>query len=395
MTTLLQNPAYASRAVLEAIESANLDRKPENWSSTLDAFTETEVRQELLRPAHFTLPRLLTLMSPAADHCLEDLARAAQRRTRQRFGNAVSLFSPLYVSNFCVNKCRYCGFNSGHPHRRKRLTVDAAVREARTIHGEGFRDILLVSGEDREHIDVRYLAELARRLRAENMFSTVNVEIYIQSEEDYKTLFESGVDGVTIFQETYEKDSYASWHPGGPKAVYADRICASEAAAKAGMRKIGLGVLLGLEDWRFDTAAMAVHADAIAKNFWRARTSFSFPRIRPSESGHEGEFPCAVTDRNLAQMIFALRLCFPDSGVTLSTRELPSFRDNMIPLGVTQISAGSKTTPGGYAKPEEGEPEATEQFAVSDGRSAAEMAEVLRALGLDPVWKDWDSTFVA
>ena len=396
MSGVLSNPVYDARAVLDAIEAAGFDHKPADWSSRLDLVDEADVRRELSRPAHFELRRLLTLMSPAANRCLEDLAAASLKVTRQRFGNAISLFAPLYVSNYCVNKCRYCGFNSGHPHRRKRLSLDDAMREAEVIHGEGFRDILLVSGEDREHIDVPYLAELARRLRAKNMFSTVGIEIYIQSEEGYRALFEAGVDGVTIFQETYEKNSYASWHPGGPKAVYADRICASEAAARAGMRKIGLGVLLGLEDWRFDTAAMAVHADAVAKNYWRARTSFSFPRIRPSESGHEGDFPFVVSDRNLAHMIFALRLCFPDSGVTLSTRELPAFRDNMIPLGVTQISAGSKTNPGGYAgEGGDGGEVATEQFAVSDERSAAEMAEVLRSLGLDPVWKDWDSTFVA
>ena len=386
------NAIYEARHVLDAIETAGLDRKPSDWAARLDAFDEEDVRVELGRAPRFELRRLLTLMSPAASRMLEELALAGHRLTRRRFGNAISLFAPLYVSNYCINRCRYCGFNSGHAHRRKRLSLDEAVREAEVIHSEGFRDILLVSGEDRDHIDVAYLSELSRRLRASNMFATVGIEIYIQSEENYRRLCEAGIDGVTIFQETYERDSYASWHPGGPKAIYADRICASEAAARAGMRRIGLGVLLGLEDWRFDTAAMAVHADAIARNYWRARTSFSFPRIRPSESGHEGDFPFIVSDRDLTQMILALRLCFPDSGITLSTRELPALRDNLIPLGVTQISAGSKTTPGGYVEKCAGD--ATEQFAVSDERSAGEMAGVLRGLGYDPVWKDWDASFV-
>ncbi len=378
--------------ILAALEATGFDHKPADWTARLGRFSEADVLRELSLPARFGIPRLLALLSPAADARLESLAAAAQRLTRRRFGNAVSLFAPLYVSNYCVNRCRYCGFNAARPHRRKRLSLDDALAEAGILHAEGFRDILLVSGEDREHITPAYLAALARRLRGGNLFASVSVETCIQTEEGYRELFAAGVDGVTLFQETYERDAYASWHPGGPKAVYADRVRASEAAARAGMRKIGLGVLLGLEDWRFDAAAMAVHADALARAHWRARTAFSFPRIRPSESGHAGAFPFAVTDRNLAQMIFALRLCFPDSGVTLSTRELPAFRDNMIPLGVTQISAGSKTNPGGYGDAPGG---ATEQFAVSDGRSAAAMAAVLRGLGLDPVWKDWDSSFVA
>lgn len=386
------NPTYSHRHVLDALEEAGLTRKPADWSARLDAVGEDEVRTELTRPPHFSLNRLLTLASPAGARLLEDLAVAAHRLTRQRFGNAVSLFAPLYVSNFCINRCRYCGFNAGHPHRRKRLDVSEALSEAKVIASEGFRDILLVSGEDREFIDTQYLCELAGELRRDNLFSTVSIEIYIQSEENYGRMFAAGIDGVTIFQETYEADSYAGWHPAGPKAVHADRICASEAAAAAGMRRIGLGVLLGLEDWRFDAAAMAVHADAIAKNYWRARTSFSFPRIRPAESGHVGDFPHLVSDRDLTHMMVALRLCFPDSGMTLSTRELPALRDNLIPLGVTQISAGSKTNPGGYGE-KDCEATATEQFEVSDERSAFEMAGVLRRLGYDPVWKDWDAGF--
>lgn len=385
---------YEGRCVLDALEAAGLTRKPSHWAARLDAVSGRDVLDELSRPPRFELSRLITLMSPAASRNIEDLAVAGQRLTRQRFGNAIALFAPLYVSNYCINRCRYCGFNAGHPHRRRCLSLDEAFREAEVIASEGFREILLVSGEDRDNIDVDYLAHLSERLRQNNMFSTVGIEIYIQSEENYRRLFDAGVDGVTIFQETYEQDSYASWHPGGPKAIYADRICASEAAARAGMRRIGLGVLLGLEDWRFDAAAMAVHADAIAKNYWRSRTSFSFPRIRPSESGHSGDFPYLVSDRDLVQMLLALRLCFPDSAMTLSTRETPWLRDHLIPLGVTQISAGSKTNPGGYAEDAAAQT-ATEQFAVSDERSAGEMAEVLRRLGYDPVWKDWDASFAS
>lgn len=390
-TADLLEAGYTSRLVLDALEEAGMTRKPADWDERLRAITDAEVLDELNRPARFEMRRLLALLSPAAASRIEELAQAAHRLTRQRFGNAVSLFAPLYVSNYCVNHCRYCGFNSGHPHRRKRLSMEEAVAEAAVIASEGFRDILLVSGEDARHIDVDYLCRLADNLRRGGLFSTIGIEIYIQSEANYRSLFEAGIDGVTIFQETYERDAYASWHPGGPKAVYANRICASEAAARAGMRRIGLGVLLGLEDWRFDAAAMAVHANALSDHYWRSRTSFSFPRIRPSESGMS-EFPHLLSDADFVQMLLALRLCFPDSGLTLSTRESPRLRDHLIPLGVTQISAGSKTNPGGYGAEQGGE-SATEQFAVSDERSAAEMAAVLRRLGYDPVWKDWDAGF--
>lgn len=383
---------YSVRHVFSALEEAGMTHKPRDWNERLAAIGEGEVLRELTRPARFDLHRLMALVSPAAADLLEDLAVAAYRLTRQRFGNAISLFAPLYVSNYCVNHCRYCGFNAGQPHRRLRLDLDEAMREADIIASEGFRDILLVSGEDAGCIDVEYLSALTRRLRGGGKFANVSVEIYIQSEENYRRLFEAGIDGVTIFQETYEADSYAWWHPAGPKAIFANRILASEAAARAGMRRIGLGVLLGLEDWRFDAMAMAVHADAIARNYWRARTSFSFPRIRPSESGHGDEFPFLVSDAALVQMILALRLCFPDSGMTLSTRETAKLRDHLIPLGITQISAGSKTNPGGYGGDENGT-SATEQFVVSDERTAGEMAELLVAMGFDPVWKDWDGGF--
>lgn len=387
-TAETETGVYRNHKVLDALEAEGFTSKPKDWEARLDAVTRNEVREEIAKPARFGVERLVRLLSPAADELIEELAQAAVRLTRQRFGNAVSLFAPLYLSNYCVNQCKYCGFNSGRPHRRRRLSLEEALNEARIIHSEGFREILLVSGEDRQGVSVEFMCEVAKALRERGDFSSVSIEVYVQTEEGYRRLFESGVDGVTIFQETYEKSAYGFWHPSGPKSVYENRILASEAAAAAGMRKIGLGVLLGLEDWRFDAVAMGVHAETLAKNYWRARTSFSFPRIRPSESGHGEEFPCLVTDRNFTHLMMALRLCFPDSGMTLSTRELPELRNSLIPLGVTQISAGSKTDPGGY-----GGGGATEQFEVSDGRTAGEMADVLRGLGFDPVWKDWDSGF--
>jgi 2-iminoacetate synthase len=373
--------------ILEALEAAGLVGKPAGLAERLAAIAPARVEDELSRPPAFSLGRLLALSSPAAAARLEDLARASQRLTRRRFGNAISLFAPLYLSNHCVNRCRYCGFNAGHPHRRRRLSLEEAMAEAAIIASEGFRDILLVSGEDVDHVNVDYLSRLAGWLLREGGFASVGMEVSIQSEDDYRRLFAAGIDGVTIFQETYDRESYAAWHPAGPKSVYANRLEASEAAARAGMRRLGLGALLGLEDWRFEIMALAVHADVLSRHYWRGRVSFSFPRIRPSESGHAG-FPNLLSDAELTQMILALRLCFPDAGMTLSTRESPARRDNLIPLGITQISAGSKVNPGGY-----GGGGSTGQFEVSDERSAAEMAAALGRMGFDPVWKDWDAGF--
>lgn len=384
--------AFEARHVLDALEAAGCTAKPADFAARMDAVTANEARAAIAGHG-FSPARLTALLSPAAAALLEPMAQAAYAITRQRFGNAITLFAPLYLSNYCVNQCRYCGFNAGHPHRRRRLSLDDAAAEADIIAAEGFGDILLVSSEDTAYINTEYLTALARRLRAGGRFSSISVEIDTQPEAEYRALHQAGIDGVTIFQETYDRTAYAYWHPGGPKSVMDHRILASEAAARAGMRRVGLGVLLGLEDWRFDTLAMAVHADALMHWYWKSKVSFSFPRIRPSESGRS-KFPYVVQDADLAQMIVALRLCFPDAGMTLSTRELPHVRDKMIPLGITQISAGSKTNPGGYGESRQhSEASSTEQFEVSDDRSPAQIAAMLRAQGFDPVWKDWDTGF--
>ncbi|MDR1613615.1 MAG: 2-iminoacetate synthase ThiH [Planctomycetota bacterium] len=378
--------------VLEALERAGATGKPADWESRLAAVRADDVRRELAARPAFSARRMETLVSPAAAGFLEEMAERAFLLTRRRFGNAVGLFAPLYLSNYCVNRCRYCGFNAGRPHRRRRLSLDEAFAEAETIAGEGFREILLVSSEDRANIGAEYLCELTRRLLKDNLFSSVSVEINIETVDTYRRLFEAGVDGVTIFQETYDKDEYSAWHGGGPKAVFENRIIGQENAARAGMRRLGLGALLGLSDWRFETLALGVHAAALNRHYWRSNVSFSFPRIRPVEGGADGEFRHLVDDRDFVRMLAALRLCFPDAGMTLSTRESAEMRDRLIPLGFTRISAGSKVNPGGYNETG-GAPSSTEQFSVSDERGPAEMAGVLERLGFDPVWKDWDAGF--
>ncbi len=373
----------------DELKKLNILEKPANLSKLFEQITEEDVLRELSQPIKkYSFDRAITFLSPAAEKHLEAMATAAYDVTRQRFGKTMALYAPLYVSNYCCNKCIYCGFNTTHKIKRSRLTIEEAISEAKEIRKLGFTDLLLVTGEDLAKISVDYLCELTTALR--KIFSTISVEIYPVDEEGYRKLFNAGVDGVTVYQETYDSKLYPSFHPSGPKADYAFRLGVPEAAAKAGMRHVGVGALLGLSDWRYEALCVATHADVLIKNFWKTKVSVSFPRMRPAE-GVNPDWLKPVSDTNLTQIILALRLCFADVGLVLSTRESQQLRDNLLPLGLTRISAESKTTPGGY-KPDQ-EPSGTEQFAISDERSAEEVVRMLKEKGFDPVWKDWDYSY--
>lgn len=364
-----------------------LDRERDGWQQKLLAVTAEHVRQELTRrPGVFNPERLLVLISPAAAECLEEMAQQAQRLTIQRFGRAIQLYAPLYVSNVCVNSCRYCGYNRKTDITRVQLSIEQSMADAEIIAAEGFRHLLLVSGEDRAFVTVPYLCELAQRLR--ERFSSLSAEIYPLSENEYEQIFRAGIDGVTMYQETYDRDAYAYYHPAGPKRDYEHRLKAPDRFAGAGMRRIGIGFLLGLADWRLETLALGQHAAYLMRRYWQSHVSFSFPRIRPA-TDVQSEWPHLVSDTEMVQMMLALRLCFADAGIVLSTRERASFRDHLINLCVTSISAGSKTNPGGYGS----RPDAAEQFEVADSRTPAEVASALRLHGYEPVWKDWDAAF--
>ncbi|MCX5634643.1 MAG: 2-iminoacetate synthase ThiH [Planctomycetota bacterium] len=359
------------------------------WLDKLKAVGKNDVERVLNEPAGvYRLERLLTLVSPAAQDYLEQMAQIAHQLTVQRFGKTIRLFAPLYLSNYCVNSCMYCGFSKKHDFKRTRLTIDQAVRDADIIAGEGFTDILLVSSEDRKFIGVDYLEELAGRLR--DKFSSISMEIYRLSSEKYGRLFRAGIEGVTIFQETYDRKLYEYYHPAGPKADYDSRLREPDDFAGAGMRQTGLGVLLGLNDWRVEALALAEHAHYLMKRYWRSQVSFSFPRMRPACEVEASQFKHLLSDKNLVQMITALRLCFADAGLVISTRERAKLRDNLIKLGITKMSAGSKTNPGGYS----GQTDVGEQFEVNDTRSAAEISVMLKSNGLEPVWKDWDKAYI-
>lgn len=389
----------ADSSIAAILRQRRLDSERSLWQRRLANVTAREVEAALAsRAGSYSPTKLLALVSPAAEPYLERMAEQSRDLTVRRFGRAMRLYAPLYLSSYCINKCRYCGFNADHGFERIRLTLEQALEEANVLAAEGFRDVLLVSGEDRTFVTIDYLTELARRLKGGSGgkseirnpdFSFVGAEIYQMSADDYGRLFEAGIEGVTLYQETYDREAYARYHGAGPKADYDARLRGPDDMATGGMREIGLGVLLGLADWRVETLALAEHAHYLIKRYWQSRISFSFPRLRPACGVSTGEFAHLLTDKDLVQMMLALRLCFADAGLVLSTRESRRLRDRLVGLGVTRLSAGSRTNPGGYTHTEA----ASEQFAVDDSRCPAEVAAMLSARGFEPVWKDWDRAF--
>lgn len=337
--------------------------------------------REALTPEEFGI-----LISEAADSYLEQMAALSRKFTLERFGNTVSLYIPMYVSNACANKCVYCGFNHDNPFTRTTLTSEEIEKECKAIRDLGpFENLLIVSGEYPSICGVDYLENVLQTCRP--YFHNLTLEVQPLKSKEYHRLSKSGLNGVICFQETYNKDAYKKYHPRGLKSYYEWRLNGYDRMGEAGLHKIGLGVLLGLEDWRADTVMMARHLRYLQKKYWRTKYSVNFPRMRPSESGFKPNV--VITDKELAKLTFAFRIFDHDIDISYSTRELPEFRDNMMRLGVTSMSAGSKTDPGGYAC----YPNALEQFEVSDERTPAEVADSIRRHGYEPVWKDWDAIF--
>jgi 2-iminoacetate synthase len=342
--------------------------------------TDTDV-DRALRSHRRSLADLGALLSPAAAPRLEEMATLAHAASVRRFGRVVRLFAPLYLSNECVSTCTYCGFSAGNQIARRTLSPAEVAAEARTLTDRGFRHLLLVAGEHARIVSKDYLVECVAALAAE--VPSVSLETQVWDTATYRRLVEAGCEGLVVYQEVYDRDTYAAVHLKGKKRNYDWRLAAPDRAAEAGMRSLALGALLGLDpDWRSDVIALAAHASALLRRWWRCEVAVSLPRMRPAAGDFEPERP--VTDREYVQILCALRLALPDVGITLSTREAPAFRDAAFKLGVTQMSAGSHTEPGGYADPGAAEP----QFEVSDTRSPAEVAAALRAAGYDPVWKD-------
>lgn len=381
------------------------------------ADTGTAVVQDCIRNPRPGLMDFAQLISPAAGELLETLSRRSQRLTQQRFGKVIRLFAPLYLSNECINNCSYCGFSRDNPILRVTLSVEEVRREAGALKEQGFRNLLLVAGEHPKFVSHNYLAECIRALHAE--WPGISIEVGPMEVADYRTVVNAGVEGLVVYQETYDRAIYQQMHTAGPKRNFDWRLETPERAYAAGFRRLGIGALYGLADWRYEALCVAAHAEYLLRHCWKAQLTISLPRLRPCA----GEFQplTHMTDRELAQLICAFRLMFPDVGLVLSTREPARLRDGLVPIGITLMSAGSHTEPGGYtgagkehlhqtirgrivdlaagasewASATHRATSATGQFDIADERSAGEVAELIRRLGYEPVWKDWDAALTA
>ena len=354
-------------------------------AARISAQTPADVRRALARPrGGVGLDDLAALLSPAAAPFLEEMAQAAHRQTVERFGRTMRLYAPLYLSNACANVCTYCGFSAHNKIRRKVLSDAEILADARVLRGHGFDSVLLVTGET-GRVGRDYLSNALRLLRPH--FSGLWIEVQPLPQEDYAALGADGLSSVLVYQETYDPAAYRRHHLSGPKADMEFRLATPDRIGGAGIKKIGLGALFGLSDWRADAWFTGLHLRHVETVHWRTRTSISFPRLRP----HEGaEIPVTpFSERELVQVACAFRLLSPEVELSLSTRESEAFRNRAFRLGFTAMSAGSRTNPGGYASA----PESLEQFEIDDARSPAEVAAFLRTQGYEPVWKDWDSTY--
>jgi 2-iminoacetate synthase len=353
--------------------------------------------------------RFASLLQPVDDARLEQMAAESARLTRWNFGRAVRLFAPLYLSNECINSCAYCGFSRENAILRVTLEVEQVCREAAHLREQGFRNVLLVAGEHPKFVSNGYLERCVRALSSE--VPSLSLEVAPMEREEYEPLVRAGAEGLLVYQETYDPELYARLHTAGPKKDYLWRMACPERAYDAGFRRIGIGALFGLTDWRAEAVALVQHLEHLLRRCWKAQFTVSFPRLRPCAGSFEPPYP--LGDRDFAQLIFAVRMCFPHVGIVMSTREPAALRDGFMPLGVTLMSAGSHTEPGGYTgqgtealhrtvrgkavAPGELLPGtgASEQFSVADTRSPAEVATALRQRGLEAVWKDWDAAILA
>lgn len=353
--------------------------------------------------------RFAALLEPVDDARLEAMAAESARLTRWNFGRAVRLFAPLYLSNECINSCTYCGFSRENAILRVTLEVEQVRAEAAHLRGQGFRNLLLVAGEHPKFVSNGYLERCVRALAPD--VPSLALEVAPMEREEYEHLVRAGAEGLIVYQETYDPGAYERMHTAGPKRDYRWRLACAERAYDAGFRRIGIGALFGLSDWRGEAVALMQHLEHLLRRCWRAQFTVSFPRLRPCAGQFEPEH--ILSDREFSQLIFAVRMCFPHVGIVLSTREPAELRDGLMPLGVTLLSAGSHTEPGGYTGQGSGSlhltvrgravdpgllPEGTgasEQFSIADTRSPAEVAEALRNRGLEAVWKDWDAAILA
>lgn len=356
-----------------------------NWDETkASIYAKTPADVELaLSASKRTLEDFKALVSPAAAPYLEQMAQLSQQLTQKRFGKVLQMYVPLYLSNECSNICTYCGFSYDNKVKRKTLSMMEIMQEVAALKEMGYEHVLLVTGEDNVNVHTDYFKKVLELIRPH--FAHISMEIQPMDQEDYAQLIPYGLNTILVYQETYHQEDYKKHHPKGKKSNFKYRVETPDRLGKAKIHKMGLGVLIGLEDWRTDCFFTALHLSYLEKKYWQSKYSLSFPRLRPFSGGLEPKVE--MSDRELVQLICAYRLFNEEVELSISTRESPEFRNNIIKLGITSISAGSKTNPGGYTVA----PESLEQFEISDERSPAEISRLISAQGYEAVWKDWDN----
>ncbi|MBO9673527.1 MAG: 2-iminoacetate synthase ThiH [Sphingobacteriaceae bacterium] len=360
-----------------------------NWDNTKKSIydkTADDVERALNNKQR-SLEDFKALISPAALPYLEDMAQISQRLTLDRFGRVIQMYIPLYLSNECNNICTYCGFSYDNKVRRRTLNPMEIMQEVAVIKGMGYDHVLLVTGEANQTVHTDYFKKVLDLISPH--FAHISMEVQPLDVEDYEALIPHGLNAVLVYQETYHQEDYRKHHPKGKKSNFLYRLETPDRLGQAGIHKMGLGVLIGLEDWRTDSFFTALHLSYLEKQYWQSKFSISFPRLRPFSGGLEPKV--AMNDKELVQLICAYRLFNSEVELSISTRETQAFRNQVIKLGITAISAGSKTNPGGY----EVEPQSLEQFEISDERSAQEIAAMIRKQGYEPVWKDWDMSLIS
>jgi 2-iminoacetate synthase len=363
--------------------------KKYSWNEVKDAIYSKSCHdvEVALNKKKCNLDDMMALLSPAAGDYLEQFATKSHNLTMQRFGKTIQLFAPIYLSNECLNVCTYCGFSFGNKIPRKTLSEHEMKTEFEFLKAENFEHILLVTGEDAVHANPAYINHSISFAR--KYFADVSIEVQPLGEPEYRMFKDSGCDAVLVYQETYHPETYKKYHLKGKKANYSYRLDTPDRIGTAGINKIGIGVLLGLDDWRIDAFYLALHLNYLKKTYWQTRYSISFPRLRPAEGLISVDYP--VSDKEFVQLLCALRIFNHEVEMSLSTREPEYMRNHLINIGVTSMSAGSKTNPGGYAT----SPETLEQFEISDSRSPEQILELIQEQGYEPVWKNWDKALTA
>jgi 2-iminoacetate synthase len=359
--------------------------KEYNWKeieSSIYAKNSTDVEHALSKSKR-DLEDFKALISPAAEPYLERMAQISHAATKKRFGKTIQMYIPLYLSNECQNICTYCGFSLDVDIPRKTLSDQEILAEVKVIKAMGYDHVLLVTGEANKTVGLDYFKNAIQLLKPH--FSHISLEVQPLKEEEYEELIEEGLNTVLVYQETYNKENYKKHHPKGKKSNFEFRLDTHDRLGKAGIYKMGVGVLIGLEDWRTDSFFSAAHLSYLEQKYWQSKYSISFPRLRPCAGGVE--LKSVISDRQLVQLICAYRLLNEEVELSISTRESAKFRDHVIKLGITSMSADSKTDPGGYANPDVN----LEQFEIDDTRPTNKITEILKEQGYDPVFKDWDS----